>query len=68
MGINTFAYQIGHLLASAGVGRVVFDSLVKKHSDVSLGDINIFGPKAKEIGTSLAQSLKRLSFSYGHKS
>jgi len=58
LGINTFAYQIGHLLASAGVGRVVFDSLVKKHSDVSLGDINIFGPKAKEIGTSLAQSLR----------
>ena len=58
LGINTFAYQIGHLLASAGVGRVVFDSLVKKHSDVSLGDVNIFGPKAKEIGTSLAQSLR----------
>jgi hypothetical protein len=58
LGINTFAYQIGHLLASAGVGRVVFDSLVKKYSDVSLGDINIFGPKAKEIGTSLSQSLR----------
>ena len=36
----------------------MFDSLVKKHSDVSLGDINIFGPKGKEIGTSLAQSLR----------
>ena len=57
-GVNTFAFQVGHLLATAGVGRIVFDSLIKKSMDVTMGDINILGPKGKEIGTSLGQSLR----------
>jgi hypothetical protein len=58
IGINTFAFQIGQLLAAAGVGRIVFDSLTKKQATVTLGDINILGPRAREIGTSLSQSLR----------
>jgi hypothetical protein len=58
IGINTFAFQIGQLLAGAGVGRIVFDSLTKKQTTVTLGDINILGPRAREIGTSLGQSLR----------
>ena len=58
IGINTFAFQIGQLLAAAGVGRIVFDSLTKKQATVTLGDINILGPRAREIGTSLIQSLR----------
>jgi hypothetical protein len=57
-GINPFAFQIGQLLAGAGVGRIVFDSLTKKQTTVTLGDINILGPRAREIGTSLGQSLR----------
>jgi hypothetical protein len=58
IGINPFAFQIGQLLAGAGVGRIVFDSLTKKQTTVTLGDINILGPRAREIGTSLGQSLR----------
>jgi hypothetical protein len=58
IGINIFAFQIGQLLAAAGVGRIVFDSLTKRQTTVTLGDINILGPRAKEIGTSLGQSLR----------
>ena len=58
IGINPFAFQIGQLLAGAGVGRIVFDSLTKKQTIVTLGDINILGPRAREIGTSLGQSLR----------
>ena len=43
IGINTFAFQVGQLLAAAGVGRIVFDSLTKKQATVTLGDINILG-------------------------
>jgi hypothetical protein len=58
LGVNNFAFQVGHLLAAAGVGRIVYYSLIKKSAEVTLGDINILGPRAKEIGTSLGQSLR----------
>lgn len=65
IGINPFAFQIGQLLAGAGVGRIVFDSLIKKQATVTLGDINILGPKAREIGTSLGQSLRESLLAMG---
>ena len=65
MGINTFAFQTGQLLAAAGVGRIVFDSLTKKQATVTLGDINILGPRAREIGTSLGQSLRESLLAMG---
>ena len=68
MGVNTFAFQIGHLLAAAGVGRIVYDSLVKKHADVTLGDINILGPRGREIGTSLGNSLRESLIALGTRS
>jgi hypothetical protein len=58
IGINTFAFQIGNLLASAGIGRIVFETLNKKQTEVTLGDVNVLGPRAKEIGTSLNKSLR----------
>jgi len=65
IGINPFAFQIGQLLAGAGVGRIVFDSLTKKQTTVTLGDINILGPRAREIGTSLGQSLRESLLAMG---
>lgn len=67
IGVNNFAFEIGHLLAAAGVGRVVFQSLIKKSLDVSLADVNIFGPKAKEIGTPLYKSLRDSLINFGTK-
>lgn len=63
LGLNTLAYQISHLLAAAGVGRIVLEDLSGSQNLISLGDINCFGPKAKEIGTSLSKSIKQ-SISY----
>lgn len=62
-GLNTMVYQIAHLLASNGVGRIVIEDLIKSPQTVSLADINVFSPRAKEIGTSLSKSVKN-SLSY----
>ncbi|MGA1310461.1 MAG: hypothetical protein ACO3XH_01150 [Candidatus Nanopelagicales bacterium] len=62
-GLNTAVYQIAHLLASNGIGRIVIEDLVKSNQIVSLADINVFSPRAKEIGTSLSKSIKN-SLSY----
>ncbi|MFZ9360614.1 MAG: hypothetical protein ACO249_04660, partial [Candidatus Nanopelagicales bacterium] len=62
-GLNTAVYQIAHLLASNGIGRIVIEDLVKSNQIVSLADINVFSPRAKEIGTSLSKSVKS-SLSY----
>ena len=62
-GLNTTVYQIAHLLASNGVGRIVIEDLIKTTQTVSLADINIFSPRAKDIGTSLSKSVKS-SLSY----
>jgi len=57
-GLNTAVYQIAHLLAANGVGRIVIEDLIKTPNSVSLADINVFSPRAKEIGTSLSKSVK----------
>jgi len=57
-GLNNSVYQIAHLLASSGVGRIVIEDLIKSTQTVSLADINVFSPRAKEIGTSLSKSVK----------
>jgi hypothetical protein len=57
-GLNNSVYQIAHLLASNGVGRIVIEDLIKSTQTVSLADINVFSPRAKEIGTSLSKSVK----------
>ena len=62
-GLNTAVFQIAHLLASNGVGRIVIEDLIKSPQNVSLADINVFSPRAKEIGTSLSKSVKN-SLSY----
>lgn len=62
-GLNTAVFQMAHLLASSGVGRIVVEDLIKSNQTVSLADINVFSPRAKEIGTSLSKSVKS-SLSY----
>lgn len=57
-GLNTTVYQIAHLLASNGVGRIVIEDLIKSPQTVSLADINVFSPRAKDIGTSLSKCVK----------
>jgi len=57
-GLNTTVYQIAHLLASNGVGRIVIEDLIKSPQPVSLADINVFSPRAKDIGTSLSKCVK----------
>jgi len=57
-GLNTAVYEIAHLLAANGVGRIVIEDLIKSSQTVSLADINVFSPRAKDIGTSLSKSVK----------
>ncbi len=67
IGLNTFAYEVAHLLALAGVGRIVFQSLLKKQHQVCLGDLNILGPKGNVTGQSLNHSLRESIINLGAK-
>ncbi len=57
-GENNLVFQISHLLAANGVGRIVLENLIKNTQSVSLADVNVFSPRAKDIGTSLSKSIK----------
>lgn len=57
-GENNLVFQISHLLAANGVGRIVLENLIKNSQTVSLADVNVFSPRAKDIGKSLSKSIK----------